>query len=124
MRAIAEALRALLAEAPLPVRIAGGCMQPVMADGSRRRLVRAARVWPGDVVAHVTGDGALVAHRVLAVLPGRIYTQADKEPVPDGAFPRERLVGRVDVEVLAADRLRAVLRFGGLAWRSLRRRLS
>ncbi len=119
----AWALRGLLAEGPLRVRISGACMSPWLVDGSQAVLERAGRVWPGDVVAFRTRDGALVAHRVLVALPGRVYTQADHESMPDGAFPPARLVGRLDVPVGAADRLRALLRFGRLAIRGLSRLL-
>lgn len=120
----ATALGDLLAEAPLPLRISGRCMTPALAHGSQPTLERAARVWPGDVVAFLTRDGALVAHRVLLALPGRVYTQADREALPDGAFPRSRLVGRLDVEVRAVDRLRSVLRLLRFVARGLRRRLA
>jgi len=69
-------------------------------------------------------DGALVAHRVLVALPGRVYTQADGGALPDAAVPRSRIVGRVAVPVAVADRLRAVFRIGRMALRTLRRRLA
>jgi hypothetical protein len=124
MRASAGALRSLLSEAPLSLRISGSCMAPGLAHGSQPKLEAAARLWPGDVVAFLTGDGALVAHRVLLALPGRIYTQADREALPDGAFPRSRLVGRLDVDVRLADRARSIRRLLRFVARGLLRRLA
>jgi len=119
----AAALGDLLSGSPLPLRVAGGCMSPALQDGARPALERVTRVWPGDVVAFLTKDGALVAHRVLVALPGgRLYTQADREALPDAVVPRSRLVGRVDVPVSVVDRLRAVFRLGRMAWSVLRRR--
>jgi hypothetical protein len=120
----ATALGSLLAEAPLSLRIAGSCMAPGLAHGSRTALQPAARIWPGDVVAFLTGDGALVAHRVLVALPGRVYTQADRAALPDAAFPRSRLVGRLDVHVSVADRVRSIRRLLHFVARGLIRRLA
>lgn len=122
--AVAAALSALSAAEPLPLRVAGGCMAPALRDAAVARFTRPARVWPGDVVVFATTDGALVAHRLIGALPGRLYTQGDHEPLPDGAFPRGRLVGRLDVEVAPADRLRALLRFARLLGRAAWRRVA
>lgn len=124
MRASALAgLRELLEGGALSVRVVGECMSPALQDGELLELRPVRTLWPGDVVALISADGRLLAHRVLGCALGRLFTQADGSGTPDGVGSRERLLGRLAVEVRSSDRLRAAARLLGLALGRLRSRL-
>jgi hypothetical protein len=121
----AAALRDLARVEPLTLRIAGACMEPALGDAARPRVVAAERIWPGDVVAMLAPGGeTLLAHRVLARIGDRVFTQADTAGAPDGVATISVVVGRLDVPVTVAARARSVLRFARLVLGRLRSRLA
>jgi hypothetical protein len=112
------ALRALAAEAPLELRIAGGSMAPAIPPGAIV-AVRPARLYlPGDVVAVRGRDRRLRVHRLLAACPTprglRLVTRGDAARARDPLATAADLLGRVDavdgapLVVRPADRLRAL----------------
>ena len=121
------ALRDLAREGPVEVTVRGGCMAPLLLDGARVR-VAAARVYlPGDVVVFRAADGRLLVHRLLGYRPhaGRLalVARGDACAVHDAPVPLRAVLGRVEAaHPSAALRLRALLRFLGLAGLALRRR--
>lgn len=111
-------LRALAAETPLELRVAGGSMAPAIPPGARV-AVRPARLYlPGDVVAVRGRDRRLRVHRLLAACPTprglRLVTRGDAAPARDPLATAADLLGRVDavdgapLVVRPADRLRAL----------------
>lgn len=74
-------------------------MAPLLRSGASIRCAAQRRYWPGDLVVATAPDGYLLVHRLLGCLPGpdglRWLTQADTATHPDGALPRERILGRV-----------------------------
>lgn len=124
MAPMLAALRALLADGPLELRLNGECMAPALGDRATVRLRAVGVVWPGDVVAYARGDGRLVVHRVVGWRPGAIFTQADHSDTADGAIPRADVLGSVDLAVSVRDRLRALGRFGRLVRARLRARFA
>jgi hypothetical protein len=118
----ARLLRALVADGPLRLVVAGECMSPVLGDASTVELRAARAYWPGDVAVYVRADGRLVAHRVLGPRPGRplrLFTRADCAASADAPVPASEVVGRLAVRVDVGDRLRAICAFIGLAGRRL-----
>jgi hypothetical protein len=114
------ALRSLAREEPVEVTVRGGCMAPLLADGGRARVAAARLYLPGDVVVFRAADGRLLAHRLLGyrLHAGRValVTRGDACPVHDAPVPYDAVLGRVEAaRPTAAQRLRAVLRFLGLA---------
>lgn len=106
------ALRDIASESSLEVRVVGGCMAPVLADGGRVRVRPARFYWPGDVVVVRSAEGRLLAHRLLGLRPWRgglaWVTQGDGCDFPDTPVSRAALLGRVaGVEPSLGDRLRA-----------------
>ncbi len=99
-------------------------MAPLLADGERVAVARAALYWPGDLVAFAAADGRLLIHRLLGFRPwaGRLaaVTRGDACPGPDAPVPLARLIGRVvgrpDL-IPPAARVRALLAWLGLAAR-------
>ncbi|HEX4495837.1 MAG TPA: S24/S26 family peptidase [Thermoanaerobaculia bacterium] len=121
------ALRDLAREGAVEVVVRGGCMAPLLADGGRARVAAARLYLPGDVVVFRAADGRLLAHRLLGLRLHAgalaLVTRGDACAVHDAPVPRAALLGRVEgVRPTAAQRLRALLRFLGLAGRALRRR--
>ncbi len=123
-------VRELAAEAPLGVRVRGGSMAPLLADGDRVELAPVRVPLPGDLVAFEAGDGdggRLVVHRVIGYRWGHrgasgglaCVTQGDASPAPDPPVPRRRLVGRVVAPAAVlpspARRARALAAFARLA---------
>lgn len=95
-----EALCALLcAGHPWHLRVQGSCMAPLLRSGASIRCAARRCYWPGDLVVAAAPDGRLLVHRLLGCLPGpeglRWLTQADAATRPDGALPRDRILGRV-----------------------------
>ena len=114
------ALRSLAREEPVEVTVRGGCMAPLLADGGRARVAAARLYLPGDVVVFRAADGRLLAHRLLGyrLHAGRValVTRGDACPVHDAPVPYDAVLGRVEAaRPTAAQRLRAVLHFLGLA---------
>jgi len=122
-----EALRRMAQEGPVEVRVVGGCMAPLLADGERVRVAAARAYWPGDVVVFRAADGRLLAHRLLGYRPHAgglaFVTRGDACTVHDAPVPPAAVLGRVETERPAlAARARAILRFLGLVWRRRVRR--
>jgi len=95
----AAALRALAADEPIPLVVAGDCMSPLLCSGERVR-VRGARLYlPGDVIAFRRQDGRLLVHRVLGYVYGRgrlgIVTKGDHLSRADEPVGLESILGRV-----------------------------
>jgi hypothetical protein len=114
------ALRSLAREEPVEVIVRGGCMAPLLADGGRARVAAARFYLPGDVVVFRAADGRLLAHRLLGyrLHAGRaaLVTRGDACPVHDAPVPLDAVLGRVEAaRPTVAQRLRALLRFLGLA---------
>jgi hypothetical protein len=110
-----SALRQIAAEEELEVRVVGGCMAPILADGGRVRVRPARFYWPGDVVVVRSAEGRLLAHRLLGLRPWRgglaWVTQGDGCAIPDTPVASSALLGRVEgVNPSLGDRLRAASR--------------
>jgi len=103
-------------------------MAPLLADGERLEVARAAWYWPGDLVAFAAADGRLLIHRLLAFRPWSgglaAVTRGDACPAPDAPVPLSHLIGRVigrpDLTPPGA-RVRSLLAFLLLAVRRGRR---
>lgn len=110
-----EALRALAADRPLLLRVAGTCMAPDLPDRAAV-AVQASRFYvPGDIVAFADSTGRLVAHRAIGYHPRgktlRLWTQSDTADVPDSPVPFDRVLGKVLGRVGLRHRIRAARRF-------------
>ncbi|HEX4963941.1 MAG TPA: hypothetical protein VF173_24155 [Thermoanaerobaculia bacterium] len=121
------ALRELAREAPVAVRVRGGCMAPLLADGQPVQVAAVRFYWPGDVVVFRAADGRLLAHRVLGYRPWGgvlcLVTRGDACAVHDAPVPFSRVLGRVAAAPPGlAGRAAALGRFLGLALSRLRRR--
>ncbi len=95
-----SALQALAAEAPLPMRVRGDCMAPLVQDGAWVAIAGpASRYWPGDVVAVRTDGRGLALHRVLGAYwrrgTWRYLTQGDRSLRPDRAVTAAEILGRI-----------------------------
>ena len=97
---VTELLLALVAGGqPQTLRARGGSMGAAIPDGTCIELARAERVELGDVVA-VTSRHRFLVHRVVGLASdGRVLTQGDACPAPDGWHARDdvRAVVRVAV---------------------------
>jgi tRNA threonylcarbamoyladenosine modification (KEOPS) complex Pcc1 subunit len=127
LRATARSvLRELARERPVPLRVRGSCMAPLVADGSRVEIAPAGFYWPGDVVAIAAPDGRLLLHRLLGyrLRGGRLacVTRGDACDSADPAVGPHQLLGRTLPRPAPAERLRAVAAFVRLAGRRLARR--
>jgi hypothetical protein len=110
-----EALRALAADRPLLLRVAGSCMAPDVPDRAAV-AVQASRFYaPGDIVAFADRSGRLVAHRAIGYHPSgttlRLWTQSDAADAPDSPVPFDRVLGKVVGRVALRQRIRAAGRF-------------
>jgi phage repressor protein C with HTH and peptisase S24 domain len=110
-----EALRALAADRPLVLRVAGTCMAPDLPDRAAV-AVKASRFYaPGDIVAFADRSGRLVAHRAIGYHPGggalRLWTQSDAADEPDAPVSFDRILGKVVGRVGLRQRLTAANRF-------------
>lgn len=118
------ALQALAAEAPLPMRVRGDCMAPLVLDGAWVAISGPAeRYWPGDVVAVRTAGRGLALHRVLGAYrrrgEWRYLTQGDRALRPDRAVTAAEILGLIGggdcsprlVQVPPWHRARALGRF-------------
>ena len=109
-----------LARAGVPVRVRGGCMEPLIRAG-QEVLVRRRRVYlPGDVIVFRTRAGDLAAHRVLGWRWAGLVTQGDRCAEHDAPVVRDAVVGAVDgVAVSIGARVAAVARMAGIVARRL-----
>ncbi len=118
------ALQALAAEAPLPMRVRGECMAPLVQDGAWVAIAGpVCRYWPGDVVAVRTTGRSLALHRVLGAYrrrgEWRYLTQGDRALRPDRAVTAPEILGLIAggdcspqlVQVPPWHRVRALGRF-------------
>jgi hypothetical protein len=121
------ALQALATETPLPMRVRGDCMAPLVQDGAWVAIAGpASRYWPGDVVALRTTGRGLALHRVLGAYrrrgEWRYLTQGDRALRPDRAVTATEILGRVGggdcsprlIQVPTWHRLRALGRFAAV----------
>lgn len=116
-----EALRAVSRDTPVPLRIRGGCMTPLMDDGANV-AVRARRLYlPGDVLVFRTKAGDLAAHRMLGWRAAGFVTKGDGCVVHDPPVARAHIVGAVEVRVALRDRVRAVRELARIIGRRLLR---
>lgn len=110
MKAPLLPLRQLAAEAPLLVRVRGGCMAPDLPDGARVEVAPSRFYRPGDLIAFLSPSGDLTVHRALGYrLRGwrlALVTQADLGAAPDSPVDPARILGRVQAIVTAADERR------------------
>lgn len=75
------------------LRVRGWSMKPLIRSGAVLRFSAVQSPLVGDVVLARCGNGALVAHRVVAMDERRIWTKGDACRTPDGPFARESIVG-------------------------------
>lgn len=95
-----SALQALAAETPLPMRVRGDCMAPLVQDGAWVAIAGpASHYLPGDVVAVRTSVRGLALHRVLGAYwrrgAWRYLTQGDRALRPDHAVTAAEILGRI-----------------------------
>ena len=104
-------------------------MAPVLEDGDRVEVTRAALYWPGDiVVVKKATDGPATVHRLIGWVGigsrSRYVTRADNADKADGACTFRQIIGKVSAradskrpfKVSCGDRARALcffLRFLG-----------
>lgn len=94
------ALQALATETPLPMRVRGDCMAPLVRDGAWVAIAGpASRYWPGDVVAVRIAGRGLALHRVLGAYrrrgEWRYLTQGDQALRPDQTVTAAEILGRI-----------------------------
>ncbi len=119
-----SALQSLAAETPLPLRVRGNCMAPLVKDGAWVAIGGPTdRYWPGDVVAVRTTGRGLALHRVLGAYrrrgEWRYLTQGDRARGPDRAVTADEILGLVGggdcsprlIQAPPWHRLRALGRF-------------
>ncbi len=120
-------LQALAAETPLPMRVRGDCMAPLVQDGAWVAIGGPAdRYWPGDVIALRTAGRGLALHRVLGAYrrrgEWRYLTQGDRTMRPDRAVTAAEILGRIGggdcsprlIQVPTWHRVRALGRFAAV----------
>ena len=129
------ALRQFAAESPIPFRVVGNCMSPVMGHGSRIEISARRYYWPGDVVAFFSKRHGFVTHRVIGyrLLKGcfHMVTKSDRDNGWDTPVPFGQVLGRVTGgdcvytvrHIPLTDRARALGVFFGLVVWSLAGRL-
>jgi hypothetical protein len=112
--ALLAGVRSLAAEDGITFRVAGVCMAPSLANGTRITVAPARFYWPGDVVAFLSASDRVVAHRVIGYRPTAarllLWTQADQGAAPDAPVPMERVLGRIMERVTPRQRAAALLR--------------
>lgn len=117
------ALASMAAESPIELVVRGTSMAPLLREGVRVQIARAARYHPGEILVFRNSVGDLVAHRLLGTRRSRgelrFVLRGDAAPAADGLVPLAAIVGRVVggevprrlVEVPWRDRWRARWRF-------------
>jgi len=131
-----SALRRLAAVRPVPIRVVGSCMTPLLADGDVVAVEPARYYLPGDVIAfRQPHTGRLLVHRVLGyrrVDSGwALLARGDDCNTHDGWIFPEQVIGKAryrdgvadPLTISPADRVRALGRWWGLALAWLVRRL-
>lgn len=98
------------------LRLSGWSMKPLLTSGSVVRFSSPKGVRLGDVVLARHRNGALIAHRVIALDEKTLWTKGDACRTLDAAVPRERVVGRA---VVLEGRLPFPLPIGNRAMRLL-----
>ena len=81
----------------------GESMQPFIQDKDILEVapIKGKRIKQGEVLLVETGEGRLLAHRVVKI--GRnngipyYYTRGDSCTIPDGSFRIENILGRVEI---------------------------
>jgi hypothetical protein len=112
-----------LASDGVTLRVRGGCMAPLLADGAAVTVQRRRVYLPGDVVVFRTPAGELAAHRVLGWRAGGLVTQGDRCDVHDAPVARGAVVGAVaGLRVGLRARVRALARMAALVCRRAMRR--
>ncbi len=93
------ALKNLAKDNELQLEITGTCMEPAISEKSKVRISPQRTYWPGDILVIRSGDGRLLAHRLLGIYPyrGRVnyITQGDNVAIVDIAVRRSDIIGRV-----------------------------
>jgi hypothetical protein len=107
-------LRELASSEPIPMRISGTCMEPLLPEGSLVSVARERFYWPGDVLVLADADRRLIAHRLIGGCPRngrlRLYTKADNAPGVDQPTLRSEVIGRVVDGDCASEIARVPLR--------------
>jgi signal peptidase I len=125
-----EGVRTLAREAPVAVRVRGGCMAPRLVDGELVEVRAARAYWPGDVIVFRAPDGGLLAHRLLGYRLHAgglaLVTRGDACSTHDAPVPPAQVIGRVlQAPATLAVRARSLgrfLRIVGIALARLSRR--
>lgn len=113
----AELVASLLREGfEVRLRLSGWSMKPLLSSGSVVRFAPPGGFRRGDVVLARHRNGALVAHRVVALDETTVWTKGDACRSLDAAVPRERVVGRA---VALEERFFFPLPIGSAAMRIL-----
>lgn len=115
-----DAVRELTRDSALTLRIRGGCMTPVFADGASVEVRARTFYLPGDVVVFRTNSGDLAAHRLLGWRRRALVTKGDGCAIHDAPVPRAQILGAVLVPVPLRDRLRALGQYARIVWARLR----
>lgn len=109
-----------LARSGVPLRVRGGCMEPLIRSGEEV-LVRRRRIYlPGDVIVFRTRAGDLAAHRILGYRWAGLVTQGDHCAEHDAPVGREAVVGAVEaIAVPLAARIAALGRLARIIGRRI-----
>ena len=90
-------------------------MHPCLTDGSRVLVEPAAMYLPGDILVFETYFGEILSHRLIGLYLRRkkLYylTQADNAPNADRGIEKNKILGKVRVDVPLMTRLRSFARF-------------
>lgn len=126
---IGRVLRDVAREAPLTLRVQGGCMEPSVSDGDEVRVRRQRIYLPGDVLAVHGKDGRLTLHRCLGYVIARdglgVVTQADSSNTADTRVPLDRVIGRAELpSPPLSTRVRSVTRYARWFGAAAARRVS
>lgn len=126
MQRLDQALREMSGHEPLRLRVSGQCMEPTIPDDGEIVVERAARYWPGDVVAFRSAVGDLRAHRLVGYrwAGGRFLAQtiADATGTIDRPVQPGKIIGKVigvptPYRPHLLDRVAALLSFVRLRFR-------
>jgi hypothetical protein len=119
--AVRELTRDAALDAGFTLRIRGGCMTPVFADGASVEVRARTFYLPGDVVVFRTNAGDLAAHRLLGWRRRALVTKGDGCELHDAPVSHAQILGAVTVPVPLRDRLRALGQYARIVWARLRR---
>ena len=119
---IVETLATAARHDAVTLRVRGGCMEPLIADGAAVPVRRRRVYWPGDVLVFRTPAGDLAAHRLVGYRRRGFVTKGDHCDLHDAPVRREAVVGAVEgVSIGVAARLCAMATFLHLALRKMLR---